>query len=476
MAATVQELKNARDEALHKAKNTLEEIAGLEDADEKSALRKVYDRQWSDYEAKNQEWQDASQIAAAEAAGQTPVNQAQRPSDDLRNHNDANLQIPNVPKAVANLDPARFVQIANGVIVPVATQDTEGYIKKYPVAVQHPSIIARLSPELREEADKQTQAFALYVRKGTNWIARNKPEMLPFLNALQEGDDSEGGYLVPTDQRTELIMDPGAPGGVTRPESAVFTTTRDGGTWPTMTDGGWGPIAEEATGGENDPSFGQVPFTIRKSGVNVKLSEEFLADEASNVVGALSASMQRLKGRYEDEQAVGGDGATEPLGLRTTGASQGNVPDITDLLTKAGPTVAEIANAIFELPAQFRTDAILHTTSSFIGTLCGIESSNGGITFIRELLETGRLVGYRAVAFDGTGWDSGAVSLASDAEVAAFGSFRRYYYFVDRVGGLSIRRDDSRYADSDQVLFRGRARQDSFFTENNAFRIWKAAN
>lgn len=477
MAATVQELKNARDEALHKAKNTLEDIAVLEDEAEKETLRKVYNRQWSDFQAKDRDWQDAEQIAKAEAAGQTPEGQRPRPSDDFRNHNDAD-PIPSVDKGIANLNPERFVQIAQGVIVPVATKDTEGYIRKYPVAVQHPSILARLNPELREEADKQSQAFSAYIRKGRGWVARNKPELLPFLNALQEDTDSEGGYLVPTDQRTELIIDPGAPGGVTRAESAVFTTTRDGGAWPTMTDGGWGAIAEEAAGGENDPSFGQVPFTIRKSGVNTKLSEEFLADEASNVVAALIASMQRLKGRYEDEQAIGGDGSTEPLGLRTTGAPQGNVGDITDLLTKAGPTVAEIVNAWAELPAQFREDAVFHTTSSFFGTLCGIESANGGVSFIRELTmsPTPRLLGNRIVMFDGTGWDSGAVSLSADVEVGAFGSFRRYYYFIDRVGGLTVRRDDSRYADTDQVLFRGRTRYDSFFAENNAFRILKAAS
>lgn len=477
MAATVQELKNARDEALHKAKNTLEEIADIEDAAEKAALRKVYDRQWSDYEAKHQEWQDASQIAAAEALGQTPANQAPKPSDDLRNHNDADA-IPTVGKDVANLDPARFVQIDQGVIVPVATKDTEGYMKKYPVAVQHPSIIARLSPELREEADKQMQAFNVYARRGKRWMDANRADLVPFLNALQEGTDSEGGYLVPTDARTELIIDPGAPGGITRRESSVFTTTRDGGYWPTMTDGNWVPIAEEASPDNTDPSFGQVPFTIRKSGVNFILSEEFLADEASNVVAALSASTMRLKGRYEDEQAIGGDGATEALGVRTTGAPQGNIPDITDLLTKAGPTVAEIVNAVYELPAQFREDAILHTTSSFMGTLCGIESANGGVSFIRELTQSPepRILGHRVVMFDGTGWDSGAVSLAGDAEVAAFGSFRRYYYYVDRIGGVTMRRNDSRYDEKDQVLFKARSRYDSFFTENNAFRIWKAAS
>lgn len=471
--ATVTELRNEAEEALQKAKHTLEQRAEAKTEDEKATLKTVYDRQWADYTAKKALYEDALEVEAAEKLVTTPANQLPKPSD-LRNESDA--LIPNVPAQQANLDPSKFVQLDKGVIVPVATKDTEGYIKKFPVAVQHPSILARLGPELREEKAKQEEAFSAYLRRGYNWVARNRTELLPFLNALQEDDDSEGGYLVPTDQRTEIILDPGAAGGRFRARSRVFTTTRDGGTWPTMTEGGWGPIAEEAEGGEDDESFGQISFTIRKSGRNLRMSEEFLADEASNVVAAVGASFTRGSGRYEDSKAIVGNGASEPLGVRTTGAPQGNVPDITDLITNAGPTVLEIANAWAELPEQFRGEAEWAISSSFFGTLCAVESTNGGVSFIRELTQspTKTLLGNPVFMFDGVGWDSGAGTIANGAEVGAFGDFRNNYFFIDRVG-MSVRRDDSRYSERDQVLFKARKRYDSMFAIANAFRILKAA-
>lgn len=473
--ATVTELRNEAQEALTLATAILEERAEAKDDEARDNAMSRYKRAWKDYENKKELLRAAEAAEAEQKEFATPANEAPRPSD-TRNPKDADW-IPSVTAEKANEVPDGYVKIADGIFVPYASEKTEGYVRKFPVAVQHPSIMQRYGKEMRDAKSVQEDAFMAYVRRGYNWISRNRPELLKPLAALQEGDDSEGGYLVPSDQRMELIFDPGAPGGIIRPESRQFTTTRDGGTWPTMSGGGWAAIAEEAAGGEDDESFGQVPFTIHKTGRNLKLSEEFLSDEAANVVAAINGNFMRSAGRYEDQQAIEGDGSNEPLGLRTTGAPQGDVGDITDLLTKAGVTVAEVINAWAELPAQFRQDAIWYTTSSFFGTLCAIESTNGGVSFLRELTQspTRTLMGNRIVMFDGTGWDSGALSITGDAEVGAFGDFRNFYYFIDRVG-MSVRRDDSRYADTDQVLFKARKRYDSLYAENNAFRILKAAS
>jgi len=400
----------------------------------------------------------------------------------LRDASDASKSddVPAVSKDKANQTPNNYIEVVGkrGLQwLPVASEKTEGYIKRFPAAVQHPSIIARYHPssDLFKAAEQQMQAYAMYLRKGAMWMAQNEPDLAKALKALQEGTDSEGGYLVPTDQRTDLIFDPGAPGGVTRPQSSVTSTTRDAGTMPTWTDGDWIAIAEEATPSNTDPVMGQVAFTARKSGANITLSDELLADEAVNLPAQMSARWNALKGRFEDEQAVAGDGSTEPLGLRTTGAGQGDIADITDLLTLAAPTVAEIVAAYFELPAQFRATAIWHTSSSFMGRVAGIESANGGVSFLRELFAAPEmtLLGKPVVLWDGTGWDD-AATIGANEEVGAFGDFRNHYLWVDRVG-MTIRRFDETSAASDQVLFRARARMDGLFTENNAFRILKGA-
>lgn len=182
------------------------------------------------------------------------------------------------------------------------------------------------------------------------------------------------------------------------------------------------------------------------------------------------------RGRYEDQQAIEGDGANEPLGLRTTGAAQGDISDITDLLTLAAPTLLEVVSAVMELPAQFRNGGTrLHTTSSLVARIMSI-SATGGQTFLMPDAQNApgfRLMGYPIVMYDGTGWDN-ANTIAANEEVGALGDFARYYVFMDRLGTV-FRRDDSVAFRSDQVAFKMRARYDSFFTENNAFRIWKGA-
>lgn len=431
----------------------------------------AFDTAWNDAEKKRQRYDAAMKVADAEKALGLPANQIPTAAD-IRNPNDAGVQ-PVTPE-IANQNPAGHVQIAPGVIVPFATKDTEGYVKKYPVAVQHPDILKRLSPELRIEKSKQEEAFAMYFRRGKAWMQANKPEMVRFLNALQEDTDTEGGYLVPTDQRFEVIRNPGARGGVVRPRSTEYTTTRDSGTFPTATSVTWAGIAEEASNADSDPTFGQVPFTIRKSGANNRLSLELLADSAVNIPALLGVLYGEASGRYEDQQSIEGDGSTEPLGLRTTGAQQGNVADITDLLTLAAPTAVEILAAYFELPSQWRANMSWFITSSFMARIVQIGAAAAGIHFIEMLTgEPGMtLLGRPVFFYDGTGWDD-AATISANEEVGAIGDFAQYY-FVDRVG-MSVYRDDSVYFNTDQVAFKARRRYDSFFAIADAFRILKGA-
>lgn len=467
------ELKNEWAEAVTKAKG----LAAGGDLD-------AFDRAWADAEGARKRYENLSKLEAAEAA----IDSFHKPAPALADFRSPDDAAKNITRLVtpdeANLNPSGFKDLGNGRIVPFATKATEGYIRSYPASVQLPEIRARYGADLMREASEEREAFALYVRKGFNSTRWNDDggrlkralDRLGARNALQENTDSEGGYLVPSDDRSELIHDAGYPGGVTRQISRVMTTSRDAGTIPSGTTITWGSIAEEATPSDSDPAFGQVAFTIRKTGFNDTVSEELLADSAFDVVGFLQQVGMEERGRYEDQQAIEGDGANEPLGLRTTGAAQGDISDITDLLTLAAPTLLEVVSAVMELPAQFRNGGTrLHTTSSLVARIMSI-SATGGQTFLMPDAQNApgfRLMGYPIVMYDGTGWDN-ANTIAANEEVGALGDFARYYVFMDRLGTV-FRRDDSVAFRSDQVAFKMRARYDSFFTENNAFRIWKGA-
>lgn len=458
--ATLTALRNDAKEALEKAR----QLAGGSD-------KAAYAAAWSDYESRYEAFDRAEKLEAA-----SKLFDDDRPAvADLRNPDDA-TDAPNVDKGTANRAPDGYMQLAPGRIVPFADRATEGFIRNSPAAVQLPSIMARYSPELHAEADLQRKAFAIYMRKGAQAREFNDAKLRQALNALQEGTDTEGGYLVPIDQRVEIVHNPGNMGGVTRRISRVLQTSRDGGTIPTGTTITWGAIAEEATPSVSDPAFAQIAFTIRKSGANMLLSEELLGDSAVNLPAFIGQIVDEESGEYEDQQAVEGDGTTEPLGLRTTGpAANGSaISDITDLLTLAAPTLTEIVAAYFELPAQHRNGATWHITSGLMGRIASISATGGQQWVLPDA--SGRpslnILGAPVVMFDGTGWDN-AAAIAANEEVGAFGNFQRYV-FMDRLG-VVVRRDDSLGFASDQVYFKARKRYDSFYTMADAFRILKGA-
>ena len=353
--------------------------------------------------------------------------------------------------------------------MPYAGPGREGWRKDYPVSAQHASILKRLPEQLMLKKALEEEAFNLYLRKGLAGF-RSFEHLMPHLKDLQEGADSEGGYLVPTDQRVELVVDPNTPGGRTRPISSQFQTTRDGGNWPTLsTDITLAAVAEEAAFAESDPAFGQITFTIRKVGRAVDLSYELLADSAINLPQLLGNRFNAAKGRYEDQQAIEGDGTTEPQGLRVA-----SVSDITDLWTKdTGPTAAEVIGAFYELPEQFRPNATWFMTSGAFKWVIAAGSASAGIHLV-DLIQDAvapRVLGRPVVFFDGTGWDDAAAP-ATTEEIGAIGDFRQGMYYIDN-GNPSVSRSDDVAFRTDQVVFKYRVRYDERIALTNAFRILK---
>ena len=352
-----------------------------------------------------------------------------------------------------------------------ASHKPAGWIKGFPAAVQPKWVRKQMGTTQQEEAEVYKQAFSRWFRdrshNGENFWRNADPV---HIRAMEEGTDAEGGYLVPEDWRDELIHDPGVPGSVIRPSSRVIQTTRDAGNLPTFGTATWAGIAEEGayTGAESTPTIGQVAFTIWKSGGLVRVSSELLEDEAHNLPSMLTQVFNEAAGRYEDEQAIAGDGTSEPEGLRTA-----SITDVT--MASATAVVAADVNKLFwNLPAQFRGNGTFFSTSSFMQQLTNIGSTAAGQTFGEDLTAApdDRFRGRPTALFDGTGWDD-AAAIAANEEVGAFGDFSNYY-MIDRVG-ISVRRNDSLYMGTDQVGFFARKRGDGRVALTNAFRIFKAA-
>ena len=344
-----------------------------------------------------------------------------------------------------------------------------GYVKGLSPAIQPTWVREKMGANLKAEADFYAKTWETWFRDRTvNASKFYRTASAAELKAMQENTDNEGGYFVPEDFRNTVIHNTGVPGGVHRPYCTVITTGLKDGYMPTFGSMTWAVIAEEAAYGDNTPVVGQVSFTVRKSGGTVKVSAELLEDSQANIPALLAQIAGEASGRYEDQQIIEGDGTTEPEGLRTT-ATDGPVTAANNAVS-----VADYLAWYFNLPAQFRTNAIVSTTSSFLGYLAAVGSTAAGVHLLSSLRENpeGPISGKQVAVFDGTGWDNGA-AIASAEEVGCIGDFRNYY-LIDRIG-MSVRRDDSVYAANDQVGFFIRKRGDGRVGLADAFRIFKIA-
>jgi HK97 family phage major capsid protein len=351
-----------------------------------------------------------------------------------------------------------------------ASHKPVGWIKGFPAAAQPKWVREKMGSTQKEESEVYKEAFS-------RWMLDKSPGALSFfatgdpnhIRAMEEGTDSEGGFLVPEDWRDELIHDVGVPGSVHRPHTTVVKTGRDAGNFPTIASVTWASIVEEAaiTGAESTPTVGQVTFAITKSGGIVKTSMELLEDNAHNLPAVLTQLFNEAKGRWEDTQIIGGDGTTEPEGIRTDGATD-VVMDGDDVLI-----IADLHEWFWALPSQFKANGRFSTTSIFMQHALALNSGSHGQHLITDLTQAPaeRLLGKPISIFDDTGWDN-ATTIAANEELGVFGDFR-HYYLIDRVG-ISIRRLNELYAGTDQVGFFARARGDGKVGLSNAFRILKA--
>ena len=340
------------------------------------------------------------------------------------------------------------------------------WVKGLPAAVQPKWVRDQMGDNLKEEANFYKDTWA-------KWFRDRSPNANKFfqtasadeLKAMQEGTDSEGGFFVPEDFRTQVIHNTGVPGGVHRPYCTVLTTSLKDGYLPTLGSVTWAAIAEEATYGDNTPTIGQVSFNVRKAGGTVKVSNELLEDSAVNLPALLSQIMGEAAGRYEDQQIIEGDGTTEPEGLRTSAT------DGSDSAANNAVAIGDFQTWYFNLPAQFRANASVSTTSSLMAQIAALDttSSKGSLA---NTTPAASLYARPTILFDGTGWDD-ATAIATNEEVGCIGDFSNYY-IIERIG-MSMRRDDSIYVASDQVGFFARNRWDGRVGLADAFRIFKIA-
>lgn len=297
------------------------------------------------------------------------------------------------------------------------------------------------------------KAFMDYVRGN---LTRSQ-----VLNALEEGVDSEGGYLVPDEFERRLMERLGEENAIRRLATVIRTSYGERKIPVVASEGTAAWIDEEGSYTESDDAFGQVVLSAFKAGTLVKVSDELLQDSAFDLESYIINAFAKRIGALEEAAFCTGNGTGKPTGIFT--ANGGSVGVTT---AEAGKITAdEIIDLVYSLKAPYRRNARFVMNDSVVKYVRKLKDGQGQFLWQPSLQEgqPDRLYNYEVVT------TPSAPEISSGALVIAFGDFS-YYWIADREG-MSIKRLEELYAATGQVGFRGSRRVDGKIIFSEAIKL-----
>ena len=302
----------------------------------------------------------------------------------------------------------------------------------------------------KDEVEKTGRASDEY--KGSFWNAmRVKAPMPSVLNALQEGTDSEGGYLVP-DEFERTLVEALEEENVFRTLAHVIKTSSGDRKIPVVASKGsasW--VDEEGAYQESDDAFSQVSLGAYKLGTMIKVSEELLADSVFDLEAYISKEFARRIGAREEESFFNGDGKGKPLGIL---AAAGGAEVGVTAASATAITADEVIDLFYSLKAPYRKNAVWLLNDATVKQIRKLKDTTGQYLWQPSLVAgtpdtiLGRPV--KTSAFMPTA--------AAGAKTIAFGDFK-YYWIADRQG-RTFKKLSELYAANGQVGFMGTQRVD----------------
>lgn len=295
------------------------------------------------------------------------------------------------------------------------------------------------------------------------WNAmRSKVPLPSVVNALEEGTDSEGGYLVP-DEYERTLVEALEEENVFRQLAKVIRTSSGDRKIPVVaTKGTASWIDEEGAYTESDDSFGQVSIGAYKVGTMIKVSEELLNDSVFDLESYIAKEFARRIGAKEEEAFFTGDGSGKPLGvLAATGGAETGVT----AASSTAITADELMDLFYSLKSPYRKKAVWVLNDSTIKAVRKLKDSTG------QYLWQPSLVAGTPDTLLGRPVKTSAYMpvIAAGAKTIAFGDFS-YYWIADRQG-RSFKRLNELYAANGQVGFLGSQRVDGKLVLSEAVKV-----
>ena len=287
-------------------------------------------------------------------------------------------------------------------------------------------------------------------KKGVESIDLDMPSAreLKAAKALQEGSDTEGGYLVPDDFRGRIVA-----------LREQFAWTRNVGIDIMQTSllhvkvpkeataiGKLDVTAEEGTYADSDPIFGEVDIQVYKFTKTNKVSDELLADEKADFMGWYATRIAEIAASTESYYVAVGTGSSQPQGV-FVGGTAGLTFDSADNIT-----ADEIPELYYKLPNQYRSDAAWLMNNDTEGYLRKIRDANNWAFDYMRPDNIGVRGAWRYQSFYGGNpiyTEAGCATIATAVKTVLIGNFR-YYALADHTA-LTIKRNPYLYMATGQM-------------------------
>ena len=282
-------------------------------------------------------------------------------------------------------------------------------------------------------------------------------------NALSEGIDTSGGYLVPDEFAHELVKSLSEQ-NIFRQISRIVQTSSDKLKVPVANGGAavnW--ISENTAIPEADVTFSQIVLNAYKMGCLIRASTELMEDSVFDLQRHIADEFAQEMGNAEEEAFCKGDGTDRPTGLFTANGAPVGVT------TSSASSLSfdNVIDLLHSVKAPYRSKAVFITNDSTIRELRKIKD-NGGQYIWQPAVKDGLP---DTILAKPVYICSYVPEIAANANVMAFGNFS-YYWIADR-RATRFKVLNERYAENDQVGFYATQRVDGKLVLPAAVRLLK---
>jgi HK97 family phage major capsid protein len=208
-------------------------------------------------------------------------------------------------------------------------------------------------------------------------------------NVLQEGVDSDGGYLVPIEYDSRLI-DVLTEENIMRKLGNIITTSGEHRINIAATKPAAAWIEEGGALTFGDATFNQILLDAHKLHVAIKVTEELLYDSAFNLENYIIEQFGKALANAEEDAFLNGSGTGQPLGLFATNGGG------TSSLSTTAINADSIMNLIYSLKRPYRKTAKFIMHDQTIAAIRQLKDNNGVYLWQAALTagEPDKLLGY----------------------------------------------------------------------------------